>query len=643
MRFRDKSKSCSRKTARITKSRSGGNDIKSMQLPDLLQVNGKDMTASARINTDAIDYQRGVILASGVGLDNYKQNPIVLFEHGLSTISYPIATSQDPDGNLAVDRQEYHIDATSWFSQRLEEAYQVFALIDEGIIRATSIQVVPYKKAYYTDDEGERYEVTEESDMVEWSWCAMGVNPEALRRSMVNPSSQKIKEAVALQSDYAAAVLDRGSLGGSRLLAPIRKSLQAMIPKASASSIGLDNTENTMALRHLTALEVRHLSGRSLKKAMNTLYDFDAPTRRRVKSLYSEMTAGDETEEERLNAASDEKSMSGAEEKDGYIMGKAEGRPQAKSCTVCDQEASDDEITEAKSLQDDDDDRDICPECAENEVKSLEDVMGDEEIPEPKSLGEDMPIEDHEGEDLEAKMMGDAYSLEAEGPEHHSDMPELDHEGAELEAKSFEDMPAEDHEGAELADDASMIEADDVERKTLGANVTEELYDAIKLLYDHFSGEMKSVEKDGIKEGVGQELESIKTSLSTLEGIYSEEYPSQEGLDDRKDPDTDSEFASQMKALLAANRRSGYQVLGLVGRIDRIAADRRTAPTHRKSLHGLSRELKRIRGEAKSFSRDTGAVVAKRDYDRLLRKYRDLESSTHTLLDLASEKILPAS
>ena len=620
-----------------------------MQLPDILNVNGKDMTASARINTDAIDYQRGVILASGVGIENYRNNPIVLFEHGLSTISYPIATSQSPDGELAIDRQEYHIDATSWFSQRLEEAYQVFALIDEGIIRATSIQVVPYKKAYYTDESGERYEVTEESDMVEWSWCAMGVNPEALRRSMVNPNSQRIKEAVALQTDQAAAVLSRGSLGGSRLLAPIRKSLQAMVPKASASSPGLDNTEKNMALRHMTALEVRHLSGRSLKKAMNSLYDFDAPTRRRLKSLYSEMTAGDQTEEERLEAASEEKSMGGHEEKDAYIMGEAQGRPQAKSCAVCDQDTEDKDIMEAKSLQEDDDDRDMCSECAEHEAKSLSEL--DEEHEDVKSLGSDMPEMDHEGEDLEAKMMGDtysqmpemdhegeeleakmmgdAYSLDAEGPEHHSEMPEMDHEGEELKS--------------ELADDASMIEAEDVERKTLGANVTEELYDAIKLLYEHFSNEMKSVEKDGIKDGVGAELENIKTSLSTLEGIYSEEYPAQEGLDDRKDPDTDSEFANQMKALLAANKRSGYQVLGLVGRIDRIAADRRTAPTHRKSLNGLSKELKRIRGEAKSFSRDTGAVVAKRDYDALLRKYRDLEKSTHTLLDMASEKILPAS
>lgn len=639
MRFRDMATACTRECREDRK----GNDVKSLQLADNISINGKDMTASARINTDAIDYQRGVILASGVGIENYRNNPIVLFEHGLSSIAYPIATSENPDtGELAVDRQDFHIDATSWFSQRLEEAYQVFALIDEGIIRATSIQVVPYKKAYYTDQDGERYEVTEESDMVEWSWCAMGVNPEALRRSMVDPSSERIKEALALQCDGAEAVLKRGSLGGSRLLAPIRKSLKALVPKANATSPGWDNTEKRMALRHLTAYEVRSLSGRSLAKAMKSLYDFDAPTRRRLKSIHAEMAAGDEDELERIEESAPEaKSMDKGEE-DAYIMGEAQGRPQAK-CLACGDDAHvpEGDETEMKSMDAEEEDRPLCPECAENEAKALADVMEDEDITEEKSCG---MAKSYEEEDLtDEKMLGEAYSMHEDEEEGEVEAKSMEMDEEEVEHHSDHEAKSLDHDGEELADEASMMEAEETERKTLGAEVTEDLYDAIKLLYDHFSNEMKSVEKESVVDGVSEELEAIRTSLSSLEGMYGENYPENKSLDDRAEPDTDSEFANQMKAMIASNRRSGYQVLGLAGRIDRIVSDSRIPSAHRKSLRGLSKELKRVRSEAKSFSGNGGEVVPRAQYDALVRKFRDLEKSTHTLLDSVSEKIFPAS
>jgi hypothetical protein len=266
-------------------------DDKSLAITDFVEprTDVAKMTASARINTDAVDYEDEVIVASGVNISNYVQNPVVMWDHGKSLTTLPIASSASPDGELDLERSDYTIDATSYFSQSLPLARQIFGLIDEGVVRATSIHVVPSMQSVYTMNDGTDVLVTEESDLIEWSWCPFGVNPEAVRRmKSLNRYPDRFREAWSLQMDHAAIVLSRGSLGGDVLLPAIRKSLTAMMPKPRKFLVNpFDSSRDAVDMKkHLTIRELGKLSRRAVKSL--TIDEHDEATQDRIKSLLAE-------------------------------------------------------------------------------------------------------------------------------------------------------------------------------------------------------------------------------------------------------------------------------------------------------------------------------------------------------------------
>ena len=53
-------------------------------------VDERLMSARAIINTPREDREGDIIIPQGVQLDNYRNNPVVLWEHGLGEISRPI-------------------------------------------------------------------------------------------------------------------------------------------------------------------------------------------------------------------------------------------------------------------------------------------------------------------------------------------------------------------------------------------------------------------------------------------------------------------------------------------------------------------------------------------------------------------------
>ncbi|WP_154935143.1 hypothetical protein [Gimesia maris] len=166
------------------------------------------MSARAVINTPREDREGDVIKPAGVQLENFRKNPVVLWEHGLGEITRPIAKCQHPDGRLAIEVDNEKISATSYFTAKSMESLQIFHLITEGLVRATSVRALPIKTSTRKTADSGIGIVLEQWELIEWSWGALGVNPDAIART-----------------------LDRGTIEGHKIVEPLLKSLRTVLPQ----------------------------------------------------------------------------------------------------------------------------------------------------------------------------------------------------------------------------------------------------------------------------------------------------------------------------------------------------------------------------------------------------------------------------
>lgn len=180
------------------------------------------MSATAIITTPAPDRVRDSVNPRGGLYENHKKNPVVLWEHGFQ-LSLPIAKSEDPDGNYTVVPGANRVLATSYFTDEFLEAEQVFALVAKRLIRATSIRFQILKSSIVRENAEETF-VIDEWDLQEWSWCAIGCNPEAL-----------------------ADVVGKNRLAGKPISGELMKSFKPLLPKRKAQGRGWKSEEGDMA------------------------------------------------------------------------------------------------------------------------------------------------------------------------------------------------------------------------------------------------------------------------------------------------------------------------------------------------------------------------------------------------------------
>ncbi len=143
----------------------------------------------------------------GLLIDNYKRNPVVMFDHGLTGLPFPIAKT------TKIKLSKSQAVGTAQFSQSLPEAVQIFALIEEGIINAASISFLPLKARLFRPkrdklEEGEQdfrsdwaYDFIT-SDLLEWGPVSVPADPGAIRK-----------------------FLERGHIHGERLTPSVRCAL----------------------------------------------------------------------------------------------------------------------------------------------------------------------------------------------------------------------------------------------------------------------------------------------------------------------------------------------------------------------------------------------------------------------------------
>lgn len=165
-------------------------------------VDGKDMSASFTILTrpKKTELNRGGRmvqiapgpLGQGMKTENYKNNPVVLFNHGNDGFVFPLGLSQDKNGNCTIKSNARQMSGKVYFKQSCPYANSVFQMIDDGLLRMSSagfsvemmipldIDVSKLPSGVQTNSRY-GYDVVQ-SDLMEWSVVPIGADAGALRQ-----------------------------------------------------------------------------------------------------------------------------------------------------------------------------------------------------------------------------------------------------------------------------------------------------------------------------------------------------------------------------------------------------------------------------------------------------------------------------
>lgn len=146
------------------------------------------MSATGLLATTMRDREGDILEVAGIRTANHQLNPVVLLDHGLY-FPLPIGKTTDPDGNyaVAIDPDLGECVQTTYFSQSLPEAEQVFHLIVEGILRANSIGYRTLKGKRLPPDPASGIKPGVhilECELIEATWCGIPCNPDAVRATL---------------------------------------------------------------------------------------------------------------------------------------------------------------------------------------------------------------------------------------------------------------------------------------------------------------------------------------------------------------------------------------------------------------------------------------------------------------------------
>lgn len=153
------------------------------------------MSATCIFATDALDRVGDIINIPGIRTQYHQISPIVLWNHG-KELSLPIGKTVNADGQYTVAVGDHEALQTTFFSQSLLEAEQIYRLIEEGIIGANSIGYRTLKAKRLPANPKSLQKpglYLEEVELLECSWVGVGANQEAVRsilaKSMVGGKS----------------------------------------------------------------------------------------------------------------------------------------------------------------------------------------------------------------------------------------------------------------------------------------------------------------------------------------------------------------------------------------------------------------------------------------------------------------------
>ena len=209
-------------------------------LNDGPSIDTNRMAIRMRISTDDLDRQGHIVNQRGLLLDTYTLNPQVLLAHG-EQYQLAVAMAEDPESlACTVEIGEHETYAWGFHKAADKMSCQIFDAVVVGLLRACSVGITPLEahKVYLQDRTEALY--LEKTLLNEYSYCAIGVNPMALKKTY--PANcqwlARYEEAWELQCQAASAVLNANRLDGSELQPALKKSFSSML-ETKASSPGM--------------------------------------------------------------------------------------------------------------------------------------------------------------------------------------------------------------------------------------------------------------------------------------------------------------------------------------------------------------------------------------------------------------------
>jgi phage head maturation protease len=232
---------------------------------DDLQVDEGKREAIFTINTNAIDRDGEVVQPKGMRKKDYQGNPVVFANHSymFDPKALPIGTTKwiksgtDSNGNDALIAKAY-------ISDKTQEARDVFALLQDGVMKASSIGFSTNKASRPTTQEiNARPELKQCKNIVrdwnlhEWSIVGIPCNPEALNMAVskgysakiLDILSGKVENTVKAAADIVEAVHSEPSFKQNKMSIKELNKLIAKRIDATAGAIDCDVVVNTVVAK----------------------------------------------------------------------------------------------------------------------------------------------------------------------------------------------------------------------------------------------------------------------------------------------------------------------------------------------------------------------------------------------------------
>ena len=597
---------------------------------DLLSTPAIDestLSVRMRISTDAVDRERMSIIQEGILLDLYQDNPVVLFGHGEAGIEIPVAMAESPDGKVVVWRERGNGTYSRAYHQKsIKESMQIFDLVKCKLLRASSVGVTPIEFGSYQDSQGRKIPIVKSCYLNEWSYCAIGVNPQALVKSYsgrVSAGLEPWNEAWNLQCAAAIAILDRNTLNGESILPALRKSLSCLIPgRREAGRLASARGDDLSMQKSYTREEVAALNDRDLMYAITKQFEYNFQTR---KAFGEEAKKRQEEKDDKpadgpVKANPFAKTQTDAGDAGRNDGGSAGGSGSQGKPTAAPEIAPVDGNNPGGSPSD----------KANTRQPTGSGMNGPEPNgPQPNNAGSPPQPKAPDG------------SLVGPGPQkaqsYGGTMDAIDGVPNQMGAPA---APGKQPMTAPTANGGGMaggLDGQPVEEKQ-GSVALSAFHTSLSELIANAEASFAPVENPDVVAAIKAEIDRLRDSLASIEALHGSTYPeSQNKLGMQETESTEV----MLKAYLARDQRKYAQVAYMCEHFERLAegieAGRASGSDVAKSLRRRSGDLARITKEAVAAESgsvpkaDYEALVAERD--ELLKSYVGLQQNTKKLLD----------